>query len=120
VYLMAAEAALMLNQDAVALENINRVRTRARMCGGIGNTVPENLTSVTFQDVVDERRRELACEGRRFYDLVRWNLADDYIGGSQTVGGFAIQFESPKNDFMPLPSLEVAVSNGALVQYPGW
>jgi starch-binding outer membrane protein, SusD/RagB family len=120
VYLMAAEAALVLGQDEEALTDINAVRTRARMCGGPGNTSPANLTTISFQDIVDERQMELACEGRRFYDLVRWNLATELIGGTETSGGFPIQFESPKYDFMALPASEVTLSNGALEQYPGW
>ena len=110
----------MLNQNSVATDYVNMVRTRARMCGGPSNTVPADLPSVTFDDIVKERRMELACEGRRFWDLVRWNLATANIAGTETPGGFQIQFESPKNDFMPLPALEVAVSNGVLKQYPGW
>ena len=120
VYLMGAEAALMLGDNTTALEYVNKVRERARMCGGAGNLVPAELPSITFQDIVDERRREFACEGRRFWDLVRWNLATQYIGGTETAEGVAIQFESPKNDFMPLPSLEVSLSGGLLQQYPGW
>jgi len=120
VYLMGAEAAFMLSNNTTAREYINKVRERARMCGGEGNLVPADLTSVIFQDIVDERRRELACEGRRFWDLVRWNLATQYIGGTHTADGVAIQFQSPKNDFMPLPAEEVSLSGGLLQQYPGW
>jgi starch-binding outer membrane protein, SusD/RagB family len=120
VYLMAAEALLMLGQGEDALDYINAVRTRARMCGGPGNTVPADLSAVTLDDIVKERRMELAAEGRSFWDLVRWNLADDYLQGAETAGGFPLEFESPKHLFMPLPSLEVSLSNGALHQYPGW
>jgi starch-binding outer membrane protein, SusD/RagB family len=120
VYLMAAEASLMLGNDADARDYINVVRLRARMCGAPGNTSPEDLSSVSFDDIVRERQMELACEGRRFWDLVRWNLADDYIAGTETAGGFPIQYEPLKNEFMPLPALEVSLSNGALEQYQGW
>ena len=120
VYLMAAEAELMLGRNDEALEYINTVRTRARMCGGTDNASPENLASIDFDDIVDERQMELACEGRRFWDLVRWNLANEYISGTETAGGFLKQYESPKNDFMPLPATEVAINNGVLEQYPGW
>ncbi len=119
VYLNAAEAALMLNDNAKALEYINMVRTRARNCGNTG--VPANLEGpVTFEQIVNERRVELACEGHRFFDIVRWNLAVQYIDGSATAKGFPIVFESPKNDFQPLPANEVSLSGGVLKQYPGW
>jgi hypothetical protein len=119
VYLNAAEAAFMLNDNAKALNYINTVRTRARNCGNTG--VPTDLTgNVTFEQLVNERRVELSCEGHRFFDLVRWNLAKQYIDGSTTAGGFPIVFESPKNDFMPLPANEVSLSGGVLKQYSGW
>lgn len=119
VFLMAAEASLMSGNNEDARNFVNRVRRRARNCGTTG--VPAEINgTITFQQIVDERRMEFACEGRRFFDLVRWNLATQYIGGSSTAGGFPIQFVSPKNDFIPLPALEVSVSNGALVQYPDW
>ena len=47
---MGAEAAFMLNNNATALEYVNKVRERARMCGGPGNLVPADLTTITFQD----------------------------------------------------------------------
>lgn len=118
VVLMAAEAAFMMSQNTKALDYVNLVRKRARMCGT--TNVPADLPAVSFQDIVDERRREFATEGRRFFDLVRWNLASQQLSGTSTAGGNAILFESPKNDFMPIPAEEVAISSGSLVQYPGW
>jgi len=120
VYLMASEAALMLNRQDVALDYINAVRTRARMCGAPGNTIPADLSTLTFEDIVRERRCELAAEGRSYWDLVRWNLADDYLLGAETAGGFPLEFEVPKNLFMPLPEVEISLSGGVLTQYPGW
>ncbi len=117
VYLNAAEAAFMLNDEETALEYINMVRTRARMCGTTG--VPANLTSITFDQIVNERRVELAVEGHRFFDLVRWDLAVTYLTGT-THDGYPIAFESPKNDFFPLPQDEINASKGTLEQNPGW
>lgn len=68
VYLIYAEA-IMGNAgsttDAKALEAYNAVRKRAGFSG--------NTTSITWQDVWKERRLELACEGDRWYDYVRWH-----------------------------------------------
>lgn len=119
VLLIAAEAAVMLNQNDKALTYINEVRTRARLCGESGNTVPANLTgTVTLNDIIHERRVELYLEGHRYFDLVRWNLATQYLNHS-TEDGYQVVFESPKNDFNPLPQPEINV-NPALKQYPGW
>jgi starch-binding outer membrane protein, SusD/RagB family len=124
IVLIAAEAAIMNGDNDKALEYINMVRTRARMCGHEGNTCPADYppgTTVTMDMLIHERRLELAMEGHRFFDLVRWNLAVQYIDGQYLANqeGFA-HFESPKNDFYPIPDAEVNASHGSLIQYPGW
>jgi hypothetical protein len=89
------------------------------MSGGPTNTVPANLTgTVTLEDIIHERRVELNLEGHRYFDLVRWNLATQYLNHS-TADGYQVIFESPKHDFLPLPQREVNV-NSNLKQYPGW
>ena len=119
VLLIASEAAVMLEQNDKALEYINQVRTRARLCGSEGNTTPADLTgTVTLEDIVHERRVELNLEGHRFLDLVRWNLAVTYLN-HYTIDEYQVVFESPKNDFIPLPQHEINV-NPNLQQYPGW
>lgn len=119
VILMAAEAALASNDNATALDYVNQIRTRARNCGT--SNVPANLVGpLTFDQLVNERRVELAFEGRRFFDLVRWNLALSKLDNYTTPGGFLVTFVSPKNDYMPLPEREITLSGGALEQYPGW
>lgn len=119
--LFASEAAFESSNSTKALEYINMVRTRARACGGPSNTVPANLTAVTLDDIINERRVELALEGHRFYDLVRWRLAEEKIDGNQLLGGtFTVDYQAPKHDFFPLPDVEVVMSGQKLVQYPGW
>lgn len=119
VLLIAAEAAMMDNQNGKALDYINQVRTRARLCGDPGNTIPADLSgTVTLDDIVHERRVELYLEGHRYYDLVRWNLAVEHLNHF-TEDGYPVIFESPKNDFLPLPQYEIN-NNPNLKQYPGW
>lgn len=68
VYLIYAEAVIGNNgttSDAKVLEVYNAVRKRAGFSG--------NATSVTWRDIWKERRLELACEGDRWYDYVRWH-----------------------------------------------
>lgn len=69
VYLIYAEAVLgnsASTSNAKALKAFNDVRGRAMQ----GYT-PK--TSITWQDIWKERRLELACEGDRWYDYVRWH-----------------------------------------------
>ena len=94
------------------------------MCGPAGNTCPADYpsgTTITMDMLIHERRLELALEGHRFFDLVRWNLATKYLNGMVLAAtNYHVIFESPKNDFFPIPEEEVNTSEGNLKQYPGW
>jgi hypothetical protein len=123
VVLLAAEAAIMAGENDKARTYINMVRTRARMCGVEGNTCPADYpegTTITMDMLMHERRLELAMEGHRFFDLVRWNKAVEKLDGSYLINqDMTVSFTSPKNDFYPIPEQEVN-SNEDLLQYPGW
>ncbi len=119
VYLNAAEAAFELNQNDKALEYVNKVRERARMCGGPGNTIPEPLTSISLEAIQNERRIEFSSEGKRFYDIVRWGIAADLLN-TPTIDGYPREFVVGKHEFHPIPEREVSLSNDKLKQYEGW
>jgi len=122
IVLLAAEAAVKLGDQANALKYINMVRTRARNCGSTG--FPKDLTAVSFEDVVHERRLELTLEPHRFFDLVRWGLAYKYINGiapdAGQLGNFTVNFVKGKHEFWPIPLTQIQLSKGGLKQYPGW
>ncbi len=121
IYLVAAEAAFRVNDQAKALSYVNAVRTRARNCGTTG--YPQDLTAVSFEDIVHERRLELACEPHRYFDLVRWGLAEEFLDGVNVAAmgpNFYIDFEPGKHEFFPLPLTEVQLSKGGLVNYEPW
>ena len=81
VLLMYAEAKMEMNQiDASVLQAINMVRARGY---GVGYTQTDRYPAVTETNqgklrtiLRTERRVELAWEGRRWFDLVRWHLAE--------------------------------------------
>lgn len=120
VYLNAAEAAFELGQTAKALDYVNKVRERARMCGGAGNTVPAALTSITLEAIQNERRIEFCSEGKRFFDLVRWGIAEQVLNASTTADGVERNYTIGKHEFHPLPADEVSLSNNKLEQYADW
>ncbi len=69
IYLIYAEAVMGNNTsttDAKALKAYNDVRGRS-----VQGYEPK--TSITWNDIWKERRLELACEGDRWYDYVRWH-----------------------------------------------
>ncbi|MCX7985455.1 MAG: RagB/SusD family nutrient uptake outer membrane protein [Bacteroidales bacterium] len=122
VVLIAAEAAVMAGNNAKALQYINMIRKRARMCGDPGNTVPADLTgTVTLDQVKRERRVELALEGHRFFDLVRWRDAEAKLDGMvRAADGYVIDYIPGKHEFFPIPQREIDLSKGKLKQYEGW
>ncbi len=73
-----------------------------------------------------ERRLELAHEGHRFFDLVRWGVADEvmneYIAVEQNKRSYlaGAMFQEGKHEYFPIPQNQVDLSNGALVQNPGY
>jgi hypothetical protein len=65
---------------------------------------------VTLSSIKNERRLELATEGHRWFDLVRWG---DAAATLQFKG-----FTAGKNELLPIPLNEL--SNTKLVQNPGY
>ena len=68
VYLIAAEAAVKLGDNATAIEYLDPIVKRAN---------PENTVvgqTITLERVLDERRKELVAEGHRMYDVIRNGL----------------------------------------------
>lgn len=113
VVLMAAEAANELGQTDQALDYLEQIRERAR--GGNESILPK----VTTRDQVElrkkihfERRIELALEPDRFYDLVRWNEAEEVL---HAAGKTKYQ---ARHKYIPIPQDIIDQSGGVLVQNP--
>lgn len=124
VVLMAAEAAYETNNKPKAMAYVNMVRTRARKSSDLpgGSVYPKDLSTISFADIVRERRIELAMEQSRFYDLVRWNLTEQFIVGveSMTFDNSKVTFRKGKHEFLPIPLAQIQLSQGTLKQYPEW
>ncbi len=104
ILLINAEAALQAGGDAVT--PLNLVRQRAGLA-------PKG--SVTLADIKQERHVELAMEDDRFWDLVRWG---DVAAAMQTAG--KTNFQSGRNELLPIPTNQILLSNGKLTQNPGY
>ncbi|MBN8859740.1 MAG: RagB/SusD family nutrient uptake outer membrane protein [Sphingobacteriales bacterium] len=138
VYLMAAECAIETEDLPYALGRVNDVRNRAANLPGLMvNGTPAAEYNVkpypSFPDadyarsaVRFERRLELALEGQRFFDLVRWGIAKpvlesymnfekQYVSASST-----ITFNPDKDNIFPIPQQELDRAPGALTQNPGY
>jgi len=95
-YLMEAEALGGTGARAQAL--LDAVRTRVGL-----SSIPVSLDAIAL-----ERRKELAGEGHRFFDLVRTGKAATVLSGRGFVAG--------KNEVFPIPYTEL--QNTKLVQNP--
>ncbi|TXF90376.1 RagB/SusD family nutrient uptake outer membrane protein [Neolewinella aurantiaca] len=122
VLLIAAEAAVELNDNASATNYINQVRARARSGGSWNDTepsaVPADITgTVTVDDVLEERRYELAFECKRWYDIVRRRIGDEVFSASGLEG--EKEFFTADDYLLPLPADELE-RNPNLTQNPGY
>ncbi|MDC1217867.1 RagB/SusD family nutrient uptake outer membrane protein [Flavobacteriaceae bacterium] len=153
VILMLAEAEIEVGSLDRARELTNMVRERAAGCAINGDgastsdiadssitwasyDVKPYTAAWTSKDVARsavrfERRIELALEGQRFFDLVRWGIAEDVINNDYLPvertkrdylipsGGFL-----PKHNLHPLPNNQIELSKvdgeATLKQNPGY
>ncbi len=111
VLLMLAEAKLLGNNDVTgAAELINQIRRRADPSTSVLPDVPTSITvSEMFKRLQHERRVELAFEGNRYSDLVRWHRAGliDVKRDIDFGRASANQNWSPKYLVKPIPQREL-------------
>jgi len=141
VLLMQAEAYIELGQPANALPLINQIRARAaastarlkKLDGSFAssyNIQPYSSAGWTQayarQALQWERRLEFATEGDRFFDLVRWGIAEPtlngYIAVEKTRRTFLATavFTAGRDEYLPIPQSEITFTNGLYKQNPGY
>ena len=157
ILLWAAECAVTAGDLPTAMGYVNRVRARAADPTGWvyknsdynaatatynTQTAPADnykiglYTAATFNSgnamkaVMFERRLELAMEGHRFFDLVRWGIAgtviNTYIGREKAQRPLKQNavFTVGKNEYFPIPQAEIDNLNAdgtkRLEQNPGY
>lgn len=108
ILLMFAEAEFMLNgSTGDALDAVNQVRARADMAP---------FTTLTMQDIEDERIKELSLERSRYFDLLRWDRVKERIvdnpelksesGGTEAYKPGREYIAIPQNEIDNNPNLE--------------
>jgi len=122
VLLIAAEAAIEIGRTSEADAFINMVRERARNGDGTGapSAAPANISGATIDDVMEERRLELAFEHHRWYDIVRRQLGGEVFGSTGLEADLPTRNFDPSRDYLlPIPPLEIT-NNPSLAQNPGY
>ncbi|MBP8643039.1 MAG: RagB/SusD family nutrient uptake outer membrane protein [Bacteroidales bacterium] len=118
-YLMRAEAKFRLG-EATALADLNYVRDRAYHAGEFGSNTPNRLSTLTAQDIINERGREFYYEAQRRTDLIRFGqfTGSDYLW--EWKGG--VYEGTSTADYLnifPLPAVEIS-TNPYIHQNPNY
>ena len=136
--------------DADLARTINLLRARANPSGTLVSqnflTLTNAFVSANGLNMLTEIRREreveLALEGLHYWDLLRWKTAEtempqDALGpkyfpfemgnlnvklnaDSCIIYETARTFDPSKNYLWPIPTLQIALSNGKYTQNPNW
>lgn len=144
VLLERAEALVQLNDGRIAeaISLVNELRTRAQESAqttlanyerdyGVRMAVRPYSGAYGQEEalriVQQERRVELAMESERFFDLVRWGVADQVLNSyfATEASHCAIyeeaHFTKNKNEYLPIPFSQIAASNNHYTQnIGGW
>lgn len=116
MYLIRAEARAELNDLAGAASDINTLRN-ARIAGNTPVTFADKATAITF--ILNERFRELAYEGFRYFDLKRRALGVSRLASDVTSSSWLTLANSDYRMVLPIPSSEVR-TNPNQAQNPGY
>ena len=120
VVLIFAEASNEVNgptQEAVNALNNVRNRSNATSKELVNFPDKESLRSA----ILEERAMELAMEGDRRWDLIRWGI---YLKAMNALGGMDeannVKQRSNKHLLFPIPTLEILTNQGISENNPGW
>ena len=125
VLLRFADVLLMHSELTKTTNGINRVRERAKL---------PPVNGYTSDILKNERRFELAFEGIRYYDLLRWYGKNAGVEIDKNQNGVKvlnnrvetiINYNLTKRiqdtgGFLQVPQSEIDLSNDILIQTPGW
>jgi hypothetical protein len=146
VMLWRAEALIQLGTNLdEALLLINQIRERAAASTALlkfADGTPTGLFEVqpyepgvncpawdknfAFQALQWERQLEFATEGKWFFDIVRWGIADQYMNSYFTVEKTRrtylkdAKFTKNRDEFFPIPQQQISYVKGIYKQNPGW
>lgn len=124
VIIRFADVLLMQSELKEEATGLNKVRARAKL----------PAVAYSLEALKRERRWELAFEGVRYFDLMRWGDAATSLANQEGVaiknkgndtqmrgfgGGYRARFEAT-GGFWPIPESQILLSDGVLVQGPGW
>ena len=122
VVLIYAEALNECGEGARALEQLNTNKRQANIIDGNGNLYLAGGYGYMRDQIWSERRKELCFEWDRFFDLVRQKRAAEVIKafGLANTNKRGVYFRKGVNELFPIPQAEIDLSQGAVMQNPGY
>ena len=140
VLLMRAEALIETENFIDALPLINQIRNRAKASTSLIGFASSYVNIQPYEDGVNcvwtqdyarkalrwERRLKFAMEGSRFFDLVRWGIADSvmnvYYSKEEAKHTYyqGAHFTKNKNEYVPIPIQQINFSKGIYKQNYGF
>ena len=96
--------------DPAAVASFQAVRDRAGLTTAV--------VSVSKEELMTERRVELAFENQRYFDLIRFGELDNVLSAHSDEMGYV--YNSQKARYLPIPQREINLSGGLLTQNPGY
>ena len=115
VLLMHVEATIgsaSSTSDIGAIQSFQQIRDRA-----FPSTAPNAISSISKNELLVERRVELAFENQRWFDLIRFGVANDVLIAHANEMGYVY---SARDLLLPIPARERNLSEGLLTQNPGY
>ena len=116
IFMRFADVLLMHSEITGTADGMNAVRARAGL----------DPVEYSLEALKEERMHELAFEGLRWFDLVRWgdvnNAFNDVIDvrNSGSSAKYRVTYRPEIKGLMPIPETEMRLSNGVYEQNPGW
>jgi len=115
VLLMHAEATIgegTTTTDPISLNALQQIRDRA-----FPATAPNSISSISKNELLLERRVELAFENQRWFDLLRFGVAEQVLADHSVEMGYVF---TARALLLPIPAREINISDGRLTQNPGY
>lgn len=116
-FLIFAEAENEVNgPTAAAYHELNTVRSRSN-----ASAAPANMSKAEFRSfVLEERRRELALEGNRRWDLIRWGIYLPVMNAIDIDENNVVKRRESKSLLLPIPVAEIDANEAISENNPGW
>ncbi|SNR69612.1 RagB/SusD family nutrient uptake outer membrane protein [Lutibacter flavus] len=116
IFMRFADVLLMHSEITGTAEGLNAVRSRAGL----------DAVGYSLEALKQERMHELAFEGLRWFDIVRWGDVETAFNSTINVRNSGIDatykanYRAETKGLVPIPETEMRLANGVYEQNPGW